>query len=41
MAIIRVPTPALACVVVVTGKGDNGKDVIVLFIVAVVIGKAV
>jgi hypothetical protein len=35
------PNPALACVAVVTGEGDDGEDVIVLIAIAVVIGKVV
>jgi hypothetical protein len=30
MAIARAPVPALACIAGITGKGGNGKDVVVL-----------
>ncbi len=39
MAITRAPGPALASVVGVTGKGGDGKDVIVL--IAIVIGRGI
>jgi hypothetical protein len=37
MAIAQAPTPALACIMGVTGKGGDGKDIIVL--VAIVVGR--
>ncbi len=38
-AIARAPTPALACVPGITGKGCNGKAVIVL--ISIVVGRGV
>ncbi len=35
MAISHTPTPTLACIVGITGKGGDGKDVIVLIVVVV------
>jgi hypothetical protein len=37
MAIAQAPTPTLACIAGITGKGGDGKDVIVL--VAVIVGR--
>jgi hypothetical protein len=37
MAIAQAPTPALACIMGVTGKGGDGKDIIVL--VAIIVGR--
>jgi hypothetical protein len=39
MAITQAQDPALACVAGITGKGSNGKDVIVL--ITIVVGRGV
>jgi hypothetical protein len=39
--IAQAPAPALACVAVVTGKEDDGKNVILLVAIAVVVSKIV